>query len=127
MLGAKVAESLNGDRWKANLNHARRIRVTAAPYEMRSGWQSRSGLLEFRLRLAPNIVDEKVARDFATTLLVFVWAKHDVVLRGRYRPRYHTGDKSKDSDEWRAHHLTRIRPNFWAFVEKYPEFGSNPV
>jgi hypothetical protein len=26
-----------------------------------------------------------------------------------------------------AHHLTRIRPNFWTFQEKYPDFGSNPA
>ncbi len=26
-----------------------------------------------------------------------------------------------------AHHLTRIRPNFWAFQEKHPDFGSNPA
>jgi hypothetical protein len=34
---------------------------------------------------------------------------------------------SRDELDGAITDLTRIRPNFWAFQDKYPKFGSNPV
>jgi hypothetical protein len=47
--------------------------------------------------------------------------------------RITTGEEGDRDNQKRAFHgqcsihLTRIRPNFWAFQEKYPKFGSNPA